>query len=849
MNLIESMLKDNKKVTKESNNPETKNLKESRGSFIDWYFSLSDKEKKQVDYTANKTFSCDTEGYWMDYVDGEVLDEIQDYVIEHGLLSESKKTVKESIKWHKGDFNSKEFEIYLPVMSLGHKVTLRVGVMSNEMPGEDKEDSYEFYFVLDDDENRIDYELSDRGIARELRMPLGYEAFRHISEEDIDDLAQEVYDYFIEIPQEDLEETLLALMDEYDQKKFKKSLGLTESKKRVKESFASDIYKEIRKAYPDVKIKRFSKIDEDGYHRTVFKFSNYPGEGATGFGNDPRTDKRDNWRSFLRYLDTKYSKIDPDFSMAYPDQLTIFQKAEELDESYTPDLLNDLVNEFMWDYSPETHEEIWNTIVQRYEDEALANDVLAELEDNYPDYLDESLKHRNLKESIDSDPVDFTRIVERYPDVDIITSEELSESGERRYYVLVTNVDEAKKFNYHDDYWGSAEEYQKDNIRLVGKVENYIEKLVKVHFDNDEDPFIGLFRGVLIDRQYNDLEHTKFLIDPVELEKEPLGEDTVKKSNGKWVNRGDDGTEHGEFKTKKQADAQRKAMFANGYKGESKKRLRLVKESFNPSSLSREDLIDALDSFSETYVDRKRHWPMSGLSTLEDFEDTLSRNGWDLRNDGEEGIYTSMSDKELVNAYNEIRDLLLYVYNHYYESEGIPKDTMFEDMPEDIMDTFHLKRAYIKESKKIVKESRGEYSLSDLGYDTDEEESLHQEVNSALETLVDSLGCDSNYISQYSRWGRVVEDISYMIAAYKKSLMASSRDEIIDAIAEADRDGHFDIESIAGKYGVESDSMTYEVPDFDAEGCFKEIRGLYKSYIKSNGYEDISTRVIEKFGL
>lgn len=50
-------------------------------------------------------------------------------------------------------------------------------------------------------------------------------------------------------------------------------------------------------------------------------------------------------------------------------------------------------------------------------------------------------------------------------------------------------------------------------------------------------------------------------------EPEELDEDTVKKSNGKWTNKGKDG-EHGEFKTKKAADAQRKAMFANGYKGE-----------------------------------------------------------------------------------------------------------------------------------------------------------------------------------------------------------------------------------------------------------------------------------------
>lgn len=49
-----------------------------------------------------------------------------------------------------------------------------------------------------------------------------------------------------------------------------------------------------------------------------------------------------------------------------------------------------------------------------------------------------------------------------------------------------------------------------------------------------------------------------------------LNEDTVKTSKGKWVNKGEEGT-HGTFDTKKEADAQRKAMFASGYKGESLK--------------------------------------------------------------------------------------------------------------------------------------------------------------------------------------------------------------------------------------------------------------------------------------
>lgn len=49
-----------------------------------------------------------------------------------------------------------------------------------------------------------------------------------------------------------------------------------------------------------------------------------------------------------------------------------------------------------------------------------------------------------------------------------------------------------------------------------------------------------------------------------------LNEDTIKTSKGKWVNKGEEGT-HGTFDTKKEADAQRKAMFASGWKGESLK--------------------------------------------------------------------------------------------------------------------------------------------------------------------------------------------------------------------------------------------------------------------------------------
>ena len=48
------------------------------------------------------------------------------------------------------------------------------------------------------------------------------------------------------------------------------------------------------------------------------------------------------------------------------------------------------------------------------------------------------------------------------------------------------------------------------------------------------------------------------------LKENKLEEDTIKQ-DGKWVNKGKEGT-HGTFRTKKEADAQRKAMFSQGYK-------------------------------------------------------------------------------------------------------------------------------------------------------------------------------------------------------------------------------------------------------------------------------------------
>lgn len=73
--------------------------------------------------------------------------------------------------------------------------------------------------------------------------------------------------------------------------------------------------------------------------------------------------------------------------------------------------------------------------------------------------------------------------------------------------------------------------------------------------------------GLLADLDDNGLyldADEKVQLKAVESKEECLTEDTVKQ-DGKWVNKGKEGT-HGEFDTKNEADAQRRAMFANGYK-------------------------------------------------------------------------------------------------------------------------------------------------------------------------------------------------------------------------------------------------------------------------------------------
>ena len=96
---------------------------------------------------------------------------------------------------------------------------------------------------------------------------------------------------------------------------------------------------------------------------------------------------------------------------------------------------------------------------------------------------------------------------------------------------------------------------------------------VEHQLDNDEFVFENIYSDDHFETPFSELsekdrEEIKEVMRTLEDNSMSYGlrEDTIKQGNA-WVNKGKEGT-HGKFRTKKEADAQRKAMFAQGYKGE-----------------------------------------------------------------------------------------------------------------------------------------------------------------------------------------------------------------------------------------------------------------------------------------
>lgn len=101
----------------------------------------------------------------------------------------------------------------------------------------------------------------------------------------------------------------------------------------------------------------------------------------------------------------------------------------------------------------------------------------------------------------------------QYPP-DLSTYEDFRNSGDSSYFTVVKSVHDAERFNYHSDYWGSADGYQEDAVDIMSTLESLVGKKVIVDIDEGESSVFKLV-GLAIDRQYNSVSHMKVLVEEI----------------------------------------------------------------------------------------------------------------------------------------------------------------------------------------------------------------------------------------------------------------------------------------------------------------------------------------------
>ena len=200
-------------------------------------------------------------------------------------------------------------------------------------------------------------------------------------------------------------------------------------------------------------------------------------------------------------------------------------------------------------------------------------------------------KSRELKESNGDSMYNVTLVRYTADDVDIFEEEQCVSFEEAKSLANKMIAKEAGNADFYvaqvekgTTHWGvSADEFGSGNYEYVitNKDKETSEEMLGTDFYNYEVlEFLSESRKVSMDEIATILYNGGYFNHiPSEeelqqyLKTRGLTEDTVKQGSS-WVNKGKEGT-HGKFKTKKAADKQRKAMFANGYKAES------VNESVN----------------------------------------------------------------------------------------------------------------------------------------------------------------------------------------------------------------------------------------------------------------------------
>lgn len=188
-----------------------------------------------------------------------------------------------------------------------------------------------------------------------------------------------------------------------------------------------------------------------------------------------------------------------------------------------------------------------------------------ELEDDiYKDDLDEDMHEAEVHLDVDTDEEgsDEDDFRSKNPDTKVLNEKPLKEdiSARSNHDRLLQIADELGNWDtIANDLLNWMSDAEIGEFMTACGYDEYLNDE-----DDDDDDLDGLYIDDDLDEDLGGfISNVGKAVSELNPLKNVLGEDTIKQ-DGKWINKGKEGT-HGTFRTKKAADAQRKAMFANGF--------------------------------------------------------------------------------------------------------------------------------------------------------------------------------------------------------------------------------------------------------------------------------------------
>ena len=154
------------------------------------------------------------------YISNEIDEEfnreyVDDVISESSVNSAASKFGKVLGSADYYDYPKYSKTLYLPSIRQG-KVKLTIGAFSD--PGYDDEHMFEILAIVDVESRRVDFTLDSEKLYEKLNIRDGHEKLSGYDDryDDLEGTVDEIYDYFMTLDQDDIDDTLIELADDFD---------------------------------------------------------------------------------------------------------------------------------------------------------------------------------------------------------------------------------------------------------------------------------------------------------------------------------------------------------------------------------------------------------------------------------------------------------------------------------------------------------------------------------------------------------------------------------------------------------------------------------------------------------